>query len=377
MDRGWLKNIAHFANKHKQENLVEAAANHIMSHLEFGSCLADYPGLKARYNKLRMLEDVDELTQHDSGQNLVRVRFVNYYTVSSGLPKKPKPGKKSLEVEEPRSISRLSNTSNPSLSGVTSPRISIEDYSSQPPHHSNSEDDINNPLQILDPIPISEDPLEPSPTPAPTDQPHSVPPDLPSPPTPPDLSSIQDKESRKAAEKSYKAARKEYDQSVKAREKLIKSQQKAQEKAKREKEKAQERSRKESDKQQREFQKAKRKSEEKIQKEEKKLQKEKEEKEDEEERKREKEQEGENKKKKNKKKRLGKFCMLPFSGDGQDEAWIQVYMQDMDEVGAHCGLFIADRPWYEHFVGDVGERIMRWVEEDGSRRVLMEEMGRG
>ena len=368
MDRGWLKNIVHFANKHRQENLVEAAANHILSHLEFGSCLADYPGLKSRYNKLRFLEDVDEPTQRNSGQNLVRVRFVNYYTVSTGLPKNPKPEKKSLEVEEPRSHARSSNTSDPSISGVASPRISVEDYSLQTSHHSSSEDDTNKPLQVLDPIPISEEPLAPSSTPDLTDQPHSVPPDLPSLPTPPDLSSIQDKESRKAAERSYKAALKEHEQSVKAREKLIKSQQKAQEKAQREKEKAQERSRKESDKQQREFQKAKRKSEEKIQKEEKKLQKEKEEAEEEEEKKKKKEE--------GKKKRLGKFCMLPFSGGEQDEAWVQVYMQDMDEVGAHCGLFIADRPGYEQFVGDVGERITRWVQEDGSRRLLMEEMWR-
>ena len=90
MDRGWFRNIAHFAKKHREENLVGAAANHIMSHLEFGGCLADYPGLKSRYSRLRKLEDVDDLVPSANGQSAVRVRFVNYYTVSTGPLKKPK-----------------------------------------------------------------------------------------------------------------------------------------------------------------------------------------------------------------------------------------------------------------------------------------------
>ncbi|KAK3995608.1 hypothetical protein QBC44DRAFT_340007 [Cladorrhinum sp. PSN332] len=388
VDRGWLKNIAHFANKHRQENLVEAAANHIMSHLEFGGCLADYPGLRTRYTRARMLEDVDELTQ-PADKNLVRVRFANYYTVSTGLPKKPKPGKKSGHGEESTDTNQLTTTSSkPSSMGVTSPRISIE-----PPRedHPQEKEDREHPLQLLDPIPITEeDHRTPSPSPgsehsALSFEPSQAPgpdvddqiPPLPTPPIPPDLSCIPDKDSRRAAEKEYKSVRKAYEEALKAREKLIKTQQKLQEKARKESEK----SRKETEKQEKEFKKSRKKSEEKIQKQEdkedKKLRKEdgKARKEEEKLRREEEKNKTPNKKQKKKKEKLGKFCMLPPEGE-KDKTWVQVYMQDMDEVTAHCGLFMADRPDYERLVGDVGERIAGWVEEDGSRRVLFEEMGR-
>ena len=42
---------------------------------------------------------------------------------------------------------------------------------------------------------------------------------------------------------------------------------------------------------------------------------------------------------------------------GQDPTWVQVYMEGVDEVGAHCGLFFPG-PHYEKLVGDVGSRIV-------------------
>lgn len=51
-----------------------------MSHLEFGGCLADIIGLKNRYSAIRALEDG---VIGVSG-NTDRVRFVNYYTSSTG-----------------------------------------------------------------------------------------------------------------------------------------------------------------------------------------------------------------------------------------------------------------------------------------------------
>jgi hypothetical protein len=55
---------------------------------------------------------------------------------------------------------------------------------------------------------------------------------------------------------------------------------------------------------------------------------------------------------------------------------VEVYMEGVDEVGAHCGLFMPG-PHYERLVGDVGERIAGWVWEEASRRVILEGGGGG
>lgn len=66
------------------------------------------------------------------------------------------------------------------------------------------------------------------------------------------------------------------------------------------------------------------------------------------------------------------FCMLPAKYDGQrDKCWIRVYMEGVDEVGAHCGLFLPG-PHYENLVGDVGERVTAWVDEDAGRRAALD-----
>ena len=85
---GWA-NIWHFLNKHtdgatltsKSKALSRAAKSLVTSHLEFGGCLADYYGLRARYKRLK---DLDREHAEE------RFRFVNYYTVSTGRPKKVK-----------------------------------------------------------------------------------------------------------------------------------------------------------------------------------------------------------------------------------------------------------------------------------------------
>lgn len=78
---GWA-NALHFINKHS-DGLTKATQSYVKSHLEFGGAMADYNGLKKRYEKARALEDVDSRQQ-------TRIRFVNYYTASTGRPKKPK-----------------------------------------------------------------------------------------------------------------------------------------------------------------------------------------------------------------------------------------------------------------------------------------------
>jgi hypothetical protein len=48
-------------------------------------------------------------------------------------------------------------------------------------------------------------------------------------------------------------------------------------------------------------------------------------------------------------------------------------MKDVDEVGAHCGLFFVDER-YERLVGDVAERVEGWVKDQGGIEAGMERM---
>lgn len=61
-----------------------------MSHLEFGGVLMEFNCLKIRYENLRKLEDVDDVKSHGVPQVPPQVRFIQYYTVCHGFPKKPK-----------------------------------------------------------------------------------------------------------------------------------------------------------------------------------------------------------------------------------------------------------------------------------------------
>lgn len=88
--RSGRSNLWHFLNKHadgttlvsKSKALSRAARSLVTSHLEFGGCLADYYGLRVRYKHLKALDQ-------EKGEK--RVRFVNYYTASTGRPRKVRP----------------------------------------------------------------------------------------------------------------------------------------------------------------------------------------------------------------------------------------------------------------------------------------------
>ena len=397
--KGWT-NILHFINKHS-DTLTSATKQYVMSHLEFGGCLADYPGLKNRYEKIRSLEDVDGRSHTGPGYRAPtrRVRFINYYTASTGRPKEPAepkipPGQmrdsegnlKPIEVE----MQDMTLSSPGSISPVHTPRISVEEHNGgaviskqleEAPDASLIEDQMQNlgensgvhndiqapsAMRHIDSMPIQDDESfqvpqvtdnqeADEPTTEQTNTPAEPPlppiPAMPMEPEPIDLSIYTDKDDRKIAEKEQKRLLKVYQQAIKDRESAIRDRKKV------------------------------------VEKREKKARQEKEKQMKAEEKQRLKEEKEEEKRKatinpeprerqaststgaemSEKPKRDKKFCMLPpESGGKRDKCWVRVYMEGVDEVGAHCGLFFPG-PQYESLVGDVGARIEAWVQEDAAR----------
>ncbi|KAK7750210.1 hypothetical protein SLS62_007840 [Diatrype stigma] len=430
-DRGWVQNIAHFVRKHHSEGIIDAATQHFMSHLEYGSTLLDYNCLKSRYEGLRKLEDVDDLTQQGFPYGPRQVRFIQYYTMCYGVPKKPKA--KTVENRDsgvlsptlsPGSTPRISvqdHTRNdvktlllhPSANEATSSGVSTEDLSKSelgqsserfsqegesepPPTYEEAQSSHTTTASLSSPTEINRDVSSSIDSACP---PHRssvgvntaaeladavsslhldlpVIPDLPSKPGEPDLNGITDKDERKQAEKEAKRQQKIYEQAVKSREKAVRERQKLIDK--REKKRLQE-----AEKKRKEELKLKKKedaasisatpsssgtqasgadsanppateprpgpirtmSNESVE-----------------------EFQGPNGKKR--KERM--FCSLPKTHkvNGQlDPKWVKIFMKDMDEVGAHTGLFFPGEH-YDCLVGDVVDVIVGWVQEDATKRAI-------
>ncbi|KAI1415142.1 hypothetical protein F5Y13DRAFT_5932 [Hypoxylon sp. FL1857] len=444
-DRGWWKNIVHFVEKHNSEGLLDAATHHIMSHLEFGGCLVDINGLKTRYENIRKLEDVDDIKHHGFPHVPPRVRFVQYYTVCHGYPKKPKDQNSNCnpelagEIMSTHSASSTPNISIQSRGNLTSLESLIdthrEDIINTP------DDDEESSLELLAPVPMSED-LEPTPLSNTSDQPREggkdedledstsgtkscsngsdpntdskqiyhdrlsqesskdkivettdltgavasldldLPaiPELPVKPEPLDLGQYTDKDARKQAEKEMKRAQKDYAKLVKERDKIIKERQKIVDK--RNKKLAQEAEKREKEERKR------RKKEEAIAAASSSSTSE--------------EQTSQNELPSNshelradldsrvaspisipseqsrgkakipKQSKERKFCNLPDKVGGQvDPKWVKIFMKDTDQVGAHTGLFFRGEH-YDRLVGDVGETIVNWVQDDMTKRAILE-----
>lgn len=343
--------------------------NHIMSHLEFGGCLADYPGMSARYKKLRALEDVDEVRAKTEGHPdgaFARVRFVNYYTLCNGRPKQPKLAPDDAEVAD-RSVLPAddSPTVDPASVEVALEDLDINAEESLPEDEIPTDDKENEPpaLEMLEPEPMLEDDVPPPDvvkvkSPEPEQATLAPIPNPPEPPTLPDLSQITDKDMKKQAEKEarrlqrgYEQAQKDHEKAIREREKLLdkikkrdaRASQKAEKAAKKELELEEKASQKEAaaqakaaKKEQEEQDKMARKAAE-----------------------------------KDKPPKLRKFCVLPSKVDGvRDSTWVDIYIADMDEVGAHCGLFLPG-PHYEPLIAQVGDLVTRWVHDDMSTKTAL------
>ncbi|KAM0333000.1 hypothetical protein ACHAQA_001657 [Verticillium albo-atrum] len=470
-EQPFRKRLLHFVKKHSSEGVIGAARNHFLSHLEYGGCLADYPALNSRYSRIRALEDVDELQalrQQSKGapvsrnQPAARVRFVNYYTISTGRPKKAKSESRSPSPDEntasyfTETVSpNEANTAGPSAgpapdSAIITPGIVIERPTGFEKHVSPSTDHIDpagrsprlTPMQHLDPFPEPSEGTDDEPiTPAASnltlqndDSTFDLPtiPELPPRPISPDLDACPDKDARRQAEKEAKREAKAYEQAVKNRDKAIKERQKLadkrrkkvekdaqkaekdalkaeKEQAKGSREQAQreaeaEQRRQEAEQREREAADREREAQARAghiapeqnheqqqheqqqheqqqleqqqrEQEERQLQAQRSELEEEQARSRGRTPTADSEArdieaKKPPKER--KFCVLPRRvGEGKDDTWVSIFMEGVDEVGAHCGLFLPGTH-YEGLVGNVGRRVVEWAHESLSNRAILD-----
>ncbi|KAL8763611.1 MAG: hypothetical protein Q9184_000611 [Pyrenodesmia sp. 2 TL-2023] len=245
----------YFINKHS-DNVTKASKAYLTSHLEFGGCMADYHGLVDRYDRIRALED------REGG----RVRFVNYYTATTGRLKRSKEETIDPKVEtwaDQQAQSRSSEEAD-SLEGslqhlklsesvsepphTPSPRLSISSSSTKDPppspQHSKSDSLSTLPstsqttLATLPPDPFndtlhtptylslssshpSQEPLSSSSLPTIPTRPATPPPFNPSPTLHPTPSAL------KAASRLHAAEQKAHRHAIKERDKAILSQRKA------------------------------------------------------------------------------------------------------------------------------------------------------
>lgn len=55
------------------------------------------------------------------------------------------------------------------------------------------------------------------------------------------------------------------------------------------------------------------------------------------------------------------FCNLPPE---EDPTWVRVSMDGVDQVSAHCGLFVEDAPHYDKLVLHMGQEVTRWAQNN-------------
>lgn len=419
---GWA-NALHFINKHS-DGLTKATKSSIASYFAFGGCMADYNGLKTRYSQLRALEDVE--SHQPRNQRRIRFanyytastgRLKQDQQRSKSGPfdegrlhskgstsDRPEIRTVAMEVVEMSINNEGTLLHVPSLRGskeeqlnddvIGNTRQEAEELTLTELPNAEPRDqprcDVDTALSCRSVVPVSEDasaqdvddsepravdkarpPIEDDAEPdgareeeqSDTDpQQQSVvssltdisclPPIPPEPeqPAPFDPSPYPDKDTRKLAEKEYSRQFKAYQRAVKDRDQAIIDRRKLVEmrvkKAKLDHKKQLKKEKIETAKMAREKGKKKLKP-----------------------------MEGakfesetgdatdDGNAKVSKPQRDKKFCILPPKINGEiDLCWVRVYMRDVDEVGAHCGLFFVGAH-YEWLINDVGERIKAWIEQ--------------
>lgn len=250
--KGW-ENTLHWLSKHSNgiNGIVQASKGLVQSHLEFGGAMADYRSLKARYVQIRALEEENEQQRSSVMSGIAhppRIRFVNYYTTSTGRPKKPKSPKSpspspSLPVSK---ASPLPKDSSPHLAAsVSQLQLDTENSEASSARPSTEHTPEDSALQIMPPTPMDDVDDDAQSSVHDVSSEAAAGPTLPEippiPREPPfvDLAQFTDKTERKAAEKEHDQALKTYQRAVKARNKIINDRDKIQEKWERQKKKDQ------------------------------------------------------------------------------------------------------------------------------------------
>jgi hypothetical protein len=412
--RCWESGL-HFVKKHS-DGLFKASKQYVMSHLEFGGCLADFQGLRNRYAHIRALEDVDDLKPHEDEQGRPerRVRFVNYYSASTGRQGSPRRNESanltpqttlSTDMQDMSLAPSNATDGDCSIVGTpsTGPHLSLEEHTEdgfvpkpleemqeiepRPMDHSDAEEAMPEDQDLTsihsmkdkkaeDPqslnIAVSNEP-DVAEEVSETDSLPPVP-RLPHPPAPFDASRYTAKDTLRVAEKeharqtkAYERAKKDREKTIREREKMLQKREKALIKEQEKKEKA---LAKEQDKQAKLVKKNKDIEEkEKIKRSmtlnpetyDRQLQ-------------RDAQLDGTGEAEVLRKKRRDrKFCALPSKDPEtglRDQTWIRVYMEGVDEVVAHTTLFAGVGDAYEKLVGDTAHRIEEWAHEDLTKRVV-------
>ncbi|KAF1948965.1 hypothetical protein CC80DRAFT_430206 [Byssothecium circinans] len=226
--KGW-ENTLHWLNKHSS-GVIQASKSLVQQHLEFGGAMADYRGLKARYARIRSLEEDDEEKRKSANPELPhppRIRFVNYYTASTGRPKKPKSPKSPSPSRDGELKHQDSNTSGalgPSQLSLDTQRLSLDNVSPRILVEQYVEDEVVPVTPQEPPSATTPPPESPSQTPPTEPNPRPELPEIPPIPKEPpfvDLAEFTDRAQRKAAEKEHDQALKEYHKAIKARNKII------------------------------------------------------------------------------------------------------------------------------------------------------------
>jgi len=271
----WRSTLQFISKNH--EHLTQATGKYLMSHLEFGACLADPMGLKNRYAQIRGLEDGK---QTQDGR-VDRVRFANYFTISYGREKgvvAPPPiladmaddmvggsgGSYAIGPALEASVSQLSivgggaatvvhsrtpsGSSTQSLtpqSGMSTPSMQLQDLEPEPMSQGSGASEYPAPAHSLQPPPLATEMFLPDPG-APRPSVQIVPPTpvspatslrdvealfspISAPPSAPTLQAIPEsaeKTLRKALEKENKRRASEYDRQLKEHAKLVKAREK-------------------------------------------------------------------------------------------------------------------------------------------------------
>jgi hypothetical protein len=407
MRKGW-QNAMHFMNKHS-DDIRKATKQLFKSHVEFGGAMADYSSLRLRYMKVRALEDEDTTIRKrlaDVPHIPARVRFVNYYTASTGRKKKSRSTSRSPYGHRLDSTTALGasthdlNASSQSLASPRpplSPRISVDEHIEGSVVHKgqiSTEPELKSldeplPAYAQDESPLNELHNDPAYANIHVQMPNLPP--LPPPPMKPmalDLTAYPDPGAQELVRRDYDRQMKAYEQAMQDREASIRDRKHLEDSLRKlavqEKIKAKEPAKLENvpattqtrpsiatnstprlaplqsmDTDQAvsgvsfstplyDDSPTAAASTFSI----------------------DREESHTLTPEAIKRKKDRKFCALPKKRNGErDPLWVRIFMEDHDEVSAHTGLFYMSET-YERLVGEVGAKIEEWVRDDMTRRVV-------